>query len=379
MRVIVLTMDAQVEADKKRKLAASAKFNASTSKTLAASTGGQGQGHAHGHGPSGQPAAKRHMTTAPSTAAGGAGGLVPMVKMPAGLTRPTNPSQGPTGSSTMSKNGMVAAQAAAKLGPTSFRTAATGTTASTVHAVSKQAPAVVPETPAHQISHGPMRLQNGTISLVGAGNGAVVNNNNNQHRPMPGQAYRPSQQPLHQHQHQHQQNGAFRPSTAIPHPPAGSSTNTNIANPANPILAQSRLALHAQLEAANYQHQQQQQYNQQPEIAPEDVDLPDIASEYSDSEDESDGDSPAFKRPSWAESPELREALRRQANRDPDELFGPIKPLVMEELFKAPKGKFRHRTSSANWSKDGLTRGEEEEYARRMGFSSAPQPLGQGR
>jgi hypothetical protein len=46
----------------------------------------------------------------------------------------------------------------------------------------------------------------------------------------------------------------------------------------------------------------------------------------------------------------------------------------MEELFKAPKNKFRHRTSSANWSRDGLTKSEEEEYARRMGFA----PVGAG-
>lgn len=61
--------------------------------------------------------------------------------------------------------------------------------------------------------------------------------------------------------------------------------------------------------------------------------------------------------------------------RDPDELFGPIKPLNMEELFKARQGKFRARSSSAMWHKgDGLTREEEREYARRMGFK----PIGQG-
>ncbi|GFZ50575.1 hypothetical protein JCM24511_08332 [Saitozyma sp. JCM 24511] len=108
------------------------------------------------------------------------------------------------------------------------------------------------------------------------------------------------------------------------------------------------------------------------EVQSEDIVLPDIASEYSDSDDEDR--TPDFKRPQWAESPELRAALAEQAYRDPDELFGPIKPISMEELFKVRQGKFRARTSSANWAKgDGLTRAEEVEYARRMGF----RPIGQ--
>lgn len=146
--------------------------------------------------------------------------------------------------------------------------------------------------------------------------------------------------------------GVYRPSASIPHPP-----NSN-----NALLAQQRQALQSQLDA------------QAQDQAAEDIDLPDINSEYeySDDEPDSDAESPVFKRPNWAESPELRDALRRQATRDPDELFGPIKPLVMEELFKVPKSKFRNRTSSGNWSKDGLTKVEEEEYARRMGFVSGP-------
>ncbi|KIR57042.1 hypothetical protein I315_00203 [Cryptococcus gattii Ru294] len=100
----------------------------------------------------------------------------------------------------------------------------------------------------------------------------------------------------------------------------------------------------------------------------EDIVLPDIASEYSDPDEDTTRD---FDRPAWAESPELRKALEAQAHINPDELFGPIKPLNMDELFKARAGKFRARTSSANWSRgDGLTRAEEVDYARRMGFTS---------
>jgi hypothetical protein len=70
----------------------------------------------------------------------------------------------------------------------------------------------------------------------------------------------------------------------------------------------------------------------------------------------------------------LRAALEAQSSRNPDEIFGPIKPLNMEELFKNRTNKFRARTSSANWNGgDRLTRTEEMEYVRRMGFKSSSQ------
>jgi hypothetical protein len=41
----------------------------------------------------------------------------------------------------------------------------------------------------------------------------------------------------------------------------------------------------------------------------------------------------------------------------------------MEELFKVKIGKFRPRSSSANWANgDGVTKKEEVDYAKRMGF-----------
>ena len=88
---------------------------------------------------------------------------------------------------------------------------------------------------------------------------------------------------------------------------------------------------------------------------------------YSDSDDSDKEDD--FKPPQWAESPNLRTALEAQANVNPDGIFGPIKPLNMEELFKQRTSKFRARTSSANWGGgDRLTIAEEVEYAKRMGF-----------
>nr|XP_019013019.1 uncharacterized protein I206_02516 [Kwoniella pini CBS 10737]OCF51800.1 hypothetical protein I206_02516 [Kwoniella pini CBS 10737] len=131
-------------------------------------------------------------------------------------------------------------------------------------------------------------------------------------------------------------------------------------------LQQSRVALQSQLDEKAAM------------IQSEDIVLPDIASEYSDSDDEDR--TKDFIPPTWAESPQLRAALEAQASRNPDELFGPIKPLNMEELFKVRTGKFRARTSSANWSKtgDGLTKAEEVEYAKRMGFKAIPSNLSNG-
>jgi hypothetical protein len=94
-----------------------------------------------------------------------------------------------------------------------------------------------------------------------------------------------------------------------------------------------------------------------------------LTNRYSDSDDSEK--STDFKRPDWAESPELRAALERQSRRNPDELFGPIHPISMEELFKVKISKFRPRSSSANWANgDGVTRKEEVEYAKRMGFGN---------
>ncbi|KAI0052886.1 hypothetical protein FA95DRAFT_1579859 [Auriscalpium vulgare] len=101
-------------------------------------------------------------------------------------------------------------------------------------------------------------------------------------------------------------------------------------------------------------------------MASELIDLPEPNSEYSDSDDE---DRKKFDAPTWAQSPELRAALESQSTVNPDDIFGPVQPLRMEELFRTRHSRFRARTSSANWSgPDGLKRSEELEYARRMGF-----------
>jgi len=109
-----------------------------------------------------------------------------------------------------------------------------------------------------------------------------------------------------------------------------------------------------------------------PPVASESIELPDINSEYSDSEDE---DRPkSFVPPEWAQSPALRQQLVDQSRWDPDDFFGRIGPLRMEEIFRTRQSRFRARTSSANWAgTDELTEHEEREYARRMGYTSKPQ------
>lgn len=87
------------------------------------------------------------------------------------------------------------------------------------------------------------------------------------------------------------------------------------------------------------------------------IELPDIASDSADEDDEDE-----FQPPDWANSPALRELLQQQQLKDPLEVFGPIAPLMMEEVFKGNKerqAKFRARTSSANWNgPDRLTESE---------------------
>lgn len=104
----------------------------------------------------------------------------------------------------------------------------------------------------------------------------------------------------------------------------------------------------------------------------ESIELPDINSEYSDSEDETPKN---YDLPRWAESPNLRAQLQMQSTINPDEVFGMMRPLSMDDIFGVGQAtnpnrhKFRARTSSANWSgADKLTPAEELAYAERMGF-----------
>ncbi|KAA1063716.1 hypothetical protein PGT21_010876 [Puccinia graminis f. sp. tritici] len=107
------------------------------------------------------------------------------------------------------------------------------------------------------------------------------------------------------------------------------------------------------------------------------IELPDIDSEYSEEDDVSEHERKEAKLPDWAQSPALKEALANQRKVNPDDVFGgTIPPPRMDEIFRGRTSKFRHRTSSANWTgTDGLTAIEEAEYAKRMGYHNKKRSL----
>ncbi|RXW15515.1 hypothetical protein EST38_g10351 [Candolleomyces aberdarensis] len=135
-------------------------------------------------------------------------------------------------------------------------------------------------------------------------------------------------------------------------------TEDELGQPSHFLQEQMAARAKAQIQAAKHSEQL---------VPSESIELPDINSEYSDSEDE---DRPrTYDPPNWAQSPELKEALRQQSTINPDDIFGAVRPLRMEEIFKTRTSRFRARTSSANWTgTDRLTVQEEKEYAVRMGF-----------
>ncbi|KAF7339481.1 INCENP-ARK-bind domain-containing protein [Mycena sanguinolenta] len=136
--------------------------------------------------------------------------------------------------------------------------------------------------------------------------------------------------------------------------------------PAEDDVSQPSLLLQSQM-AARAKAQMQAANPAPPPIPSESIELPDINSEYSDSDDE---DRPrTFDPPSWAQDTMLQQALQVQSTINPDDIFGAVRPLKMDEVFRNRTGRFRARTSSANWTgTDRLTVEEEREYARRMGF-----------
>ncbi|KAH9954441.1 hypothetical protein BC827DRAFT_1243053, partial [Russula dissimulans] len=146
--------------------------------------------------------------------------------------------------------------------------------------------------------------------------------------------------------------------------PAPVSTKGKGKKPAEPEDAQTKKP--AQLQTAEHAHAKR--HNVEPPIASEMIELPEPNSEYSDSEDEG-GQQRKASAPEWTQSPELRAALESQSRVNPDDIFGPVRPLRIEDIFRTRTSRFRARTSSANWSgPDGLKQEEEREYARRMGF-----------
>ncbi|KAJ3219292.1 hypothetical protein HDU67_001911 [Dinochytrium kinnereticum] len=116
-------------------------------------------------------------------------------------------------------------------------------------------------------------------------------------------------------------------------------------------------------------------------IVDEHGELPDISSDYSD-ENESDSDCSQppeepqraeLKKPGipqWAESPNLMRSLETQVTKDPDDIFGTVKPLKLEDVFQGAKLKKYRDSCAGNWTgNDVLTEEEQEKYKKRMGFA----------
>lgn len=100
--------------------------------------------------------------------------------------------------------------------------------------------------------------------------------------------------------------------------------------------------------------------------------LPDVQSEYSDSDDEASLKKRKLE-PSWARGRELEDLLLQQASMDPDEIFGfQLGPVPLDTMLPPRTGdrrRARNRTSSANWSgPDGLAQWEIDRYNERMGI-----------
>ena len=118
----------------------------------------------------------------------------------------------------------------------------------------------------------------------------------------------------------------------------------------------------------------QQQPTRQPDTSGAD-ELPDVASEYSDSEDEASVKKRKAE-PSWTRGRELENQLLQQSTVEPDEIFGlQLGPVPLDTMLPPRKGdrrRIRHRTSSANWSgPDGLAQWEIDRYNERMGISTS--------
>jgi hypothetical protein len=92
----------------------------------------------------------------------------------------------------------------------------------------------------------------------------------------------------------------------------------------------------------------------------DDIKLPEIMTDSEDEDSENE-----FEQPSWVNTPNLREMLATQQLMDPEQIFGPIAPLNMEQMFpnKERHKRFRERTSSAFWANDQVT--EEEKRKER--------------
>ncbi|SPO45597.1 uncharacterized protein PSANT_03283 [Moesziomyces antarcticus] len=131
-------------------------------------------------------------------------------------------------------------------------------------------------------------------------------------------------------------------------------------------------AAHQQFQMQNAAGGRAEEWDDHAGQADADEALPDIASEYSDSEDEETIQKRAAM-PLWTQGDALDAALLAQSTVDADEIFGiPQGPVELEKILPGERTANRirrPRTSSANWSgPDGLAQWEIDRYNKRMGI-----------
>jgi hypothetical protein len=134
-------------------------------------------------------------------------------------------------------------------------------------------------------------------------------------------------------------------------------------------------AAHQQFQMQNAAGGRAEEWDDHAGQADADEALPDIASEYSDSEDEETIQKRAAM-PLWTQGDALDAALLAQSTVDADEIFGiPQGPVELEKILPGERTANRirrPRTSSANWSgPDGLAQWEIDRYNKRMGIKGA--------
>ncbi|KAF9433457.1 hypothetical protein BGZ76_009429 [Entomortierella beljakovae] len=96
--------------------------------------------------------------------------------------------------------------------------------------------------------------------------------------------------------------------------------------------------------------------------------LPDIWSDDEDEHGEPKKPSAPYPVPRWAEWEELNKSLHKQSQRNPEEIFGPLPLLDMEEIFPG-REPVKKRTSSAWGVADHLTTHEISRYNKDMGWT----------
>ncbi|KAF9940975.1 hypothetical protein BGZ67_006213 [Mortierella alpina] len=73
--------------------------------------------------------------------------------------------------------------------------------------------------------------------------------------------------------------------------------------------------------------------------------------------------------PAWASWEALERAMEAQRHLNPQEIFGPLPPLDMAEMFPGRELRLRQRTSASHWTADRLTAQEVMKYNKEMGWA----------